>query len=190
MKYYVVRHRVVNGADAFTEVRYVNAESEKQAISQTRYALTKTDKMPNGEPTDYIDEQGGHIYWTAEAVNSVIDEIEDDVKIPEKEEKANDIHVIATGASADKFRALKAKYGIKKNTDTLTKILEELEKPSASTFVLSDEIESKVKGFAQLFNTTRDELIARAVISYLNKLGNMTINDLIKYKDAREAKHG
>lgn len=188
MKYYVVRHRVVNGADAFTEVRYVNAESEKQAISQTRYSLTKTDKMPNGEPTDYVDDQGAHVYWTAEPVNSVIDELEDDVKIPEKEEKTNDIHVIATGASADKFRALKAKYGIKKNTDTLTKILEELDKPSStSTFVLSDEIESKVKGFAQLFNTTRDEFVARAVVSYIHKLGNMTINDLIKHK---EAKHG
>jgi hypothetical protein len=48
-----------------------HAKSAEQAISQTRYALTKCDEMPNGEATDYTDKYGAHIWWTAELVESV-----------------------------------------------------------------------------------------------------------------------
>ncbi len=193
-KYKVTRHCERNGYDSTTD-SVVFSKSEERAISIVRYSSTRSDKLPNGELTDYINEDGAHVWWTAEQV-----EIDTPAPAPEletletldevmktAEPKADSVHVIATGESADIFRKIKAELGTTKNTAAFALILDAFEhrNDDAKTFLLPDEIEARVAKFAEFFGTTREEIIVKAVISYMNKLGNMTINDLLKRKEAQ-----
>ena len=202
-KYKVTRHCERNGYDSTTD--YVNyAKSEERAISVVRYSATRSDKLPNGELTDYINEDGAHVWWTAEQIEkSALEEAVEKSPIkpaPEletletldevmkaTEPKADSVHVIATGESADIFRKIKAELGTTKNTAAFALILDAFEhrNDDAKTFLLPDDIEARVAKFAEFFGTTREEIIVKAVISYMNKLGNMTINDLLKRKEAQ-----
>lgn len=68
-KYLVTRHIERNGRE--TKFDYgIMAISPEQAISRTRYTNTRNDRHPNGEPTDYTNERGEHIYWTAELIEA------------------------------------------------------------------------------------------------------------------------
>lgn len=69
--YTVTRHWQSQRGNYTKTMHRAHAKSAEQAISQTRYALTKCDEMPNGEATDYTDKYGAHIWWTAELVESV-----------------------------------------------------------------------------------------------------------------------
>lgn len=193
-KYKVTRHCERNGYDNTTD-SVVFSKSEERAISIVRYSSTRSDKLPNGELTDYINEDGAHVWWTAEQV-----EIDTPAPAPEletletldevmkaAEPKADSVHVIATGESADIFRKIKAELGTTKNTAAFALILDAFEhrNDDAKTFLLPDDIEARVAKFAEFFGTTREEIIVKAVISYMNKLGNMTINDLLKRKEAQ-----
>lgn len=177
-KYKVTRHRVFAGVDITTQEREVSAESEKQAISQTRYALTKTDKMPNGEQSDYIDDNGAHIYWAAEMIS------ESPVAIDV--EKDDDIHVVARGESARRFREIKSKLGYSKNTDAFTKIIEAYGKTTETKqpFIFDDETTKKIKVLSMLSGKSDIAIVRYAVGYYIHKAGNMTLNDLIKGMEA------
>ncbi len=203
-KYKVTRHCERNGYDSTTDY-VIFAKSEERAISIVRYSSTKSDKLPNGELTDYINEDGAHVWWTAEQVEidaptGIIDESKKAALAPEletletldevmkaTEAKADSVHVIATGESADIFRKIKAELGTTKNTAAFALILDAYahRNDDAKTFLLPDDIEARVAKFAEFFGTTREEIIVKAVISYMNKLGNMTINDLLKRKEAQ-----
>ena len=214
-KYKVTRHCERNGYDSTTD-SVVFSKSEERAISIVRYSSTRSDKLPNGELTDYINEDGAHVWWTAEQVEidaptGIIDESKKTAlgsaveKSPLKpapeletletldevmkaaEPKTDSVHVIATGESADIFRKIKAELGTTKNTAAFAFILDAFEhrNDDAKTFLLPDDIEARVAKFAEFFGTTREEIIVKAVISYMNKLGNMTINDLLKRKEAQ-----
>lgn len=80
--YIVTRHWQSKKGNYTKTMHRAHAKSAEQAISQTRYALTKCDEMPNGEATDYTDKYGAHIWWTAELVESV-PELEDVESIEE-----------------------------------------------------------------------------------------------------------
>lgn len=69
--YTVIRNRQSKSGNYMRTSYKATAKSAEQAISQTRYALTKCDEMPNGEATDYTDKYGAHIWWTAEPAESV-----------------------------------------------------------------------------------------------------------------------
>lgn len=198
-KYKVTRHCERNGYDSTTDY-VIFAKSEERAISIVRYSSTRSDKLPNGELTDYINEDGAHVWWTAEQVenDAPAPELETDNELDEAwqrlmdatkttEAKADRVHVIATGESADIFRKIKAELGTTKNTAAFALILDAYEhrNDDAKTFLLPDDIEARVAKFAEFFGTTREEIIVKAVISYTNKLGNMTINDLLKRKEAQ-----
>lgn len=206
-KYKVTRHRERHGVETTTD-SVIFSKSEERAISIVRYASTRSDKLPNGELTDYITDDGTHIWWTAELVEldhpeaapapvlETLNALEEAISkekpaaiSTEKPAAGDSVHVIALGEYADKFRKIKATLGVKKNTAAFAAILDAYEKQdlTASTFSLSDDLEARVANFAELFNTNRDEIIAKAVISYLNRLGGMTLNELIRRK---EAKHG
>lgn len=195
-KYKVTRHCERNGYDSTTD--YVNfATSAERAISIVRYSSTRSDKLPNGELTDYINEDGAHVWWTAEEVEidtpapapapelETLETLDEVMKAAEP--KTDSVHVIATGESADIFRKIKAELGTTKNTAAFAFILDAFEhrNDDAKTFLLPDDIEARVAKFAEFFGTTREEIIVKAVISYMNKLGNMTINDLLKRKEAQ-----
>lgn len=196
-KYKVTRHRDFNGLET-SQDSVIFAKSEERAISIVRYASTRSDKLPNGELTDYIAADGSHIYWTAELVEldhpeaapapelETLDTLEEAIST-EKPAAGDSVHVIALGKYADKFRKIKTTLGVKKNTAAFAAILDAYEKQdlTASTFSLSDDLEARVANFAELFNTNRDEIIAKAVISYLNRLGGMTLNELIRRKEAK-----
>ena len=193
-KYKVTRHCERNGYDSTTDF-VIFSKSEERAISIVRYSSTRSDKLPNGELTDYINEDGAHVWWTAEQVEidtpAPAPELETletlDEVMKETEPKADSVHVIATGESADIFRKIKAELGTTKNTAAFALILDAFEhrNDDAKTFLLPDDIEARVAKFAEFFGTTREEIIVKAVISYMNKLGNMTINDLLKRKEAQ-----
>ena len=196
-KYKVTRHREHHGVETTTD-SVVFAKSEERAISIVRYASTRSDKLPNGELTDYTTDDGAHIWWTAELVEldhpeaapapelETLDTLEEALST-EKPAAGDSVHVIALGKYADKFRKIKTTLGVKKNTAAFAAILDAYEKQdlTASTFSLSDDLEARVAKFAELFNTNRDEIIAKAVISYLNRLGGMTLNELIRRKEAK-----
>ena len=76
--YTVIRNWQSKGGNYMRTAYKATAKSAEQAISQTRYTLTKCDEMPNGEATDYTDKYGAHIWWTAELVESVpeLDDVE------------------------------------------------------------------------------------------------------------------
>lgn len=80
--YTVIRNWQSKGGNYMRTAYKATAKSAEQAISQTRYTLTKCDEMPNGEATDYTDKYGAHIWWTAELVESV-PELEDVKSIEE-----------------------------------------------------------------------------------------------------------
>lgn len=195
-KYKVTRHCERNGYDSTTDY-VIFAKSEERAISIVRYSSTKSDKLPNGELTDYINEDGAHVWWTAEQVEidhpeaapapelETLETLDEVMKATEA--KADSVHVIATGESADIFRKIKAELGTTKNTAAFALILDAYahRNDDAKTFLLPDDIEARVAKFAEFFGTTREEIIVKAVISYMNKLGNMTINDLLKRKEAQ-----
>lgn len=196
-KYKVTRHREHHGVETTTD-SVVFAKSEERAISIVRYASTRSDKLPNGELTNYTTDDGTHIWWTAEQVEidhpetapapelETLDTLEEAIST-EKPAAGDSVHVIALGNYADKFRKIKTTLGVKKNTAAFAAILDAYEKQdlTASTFSLSDDLEARVAKFAELFNTNRDEIIAKAVISYLNRLGGMTLNELIRRKEAK-----
>lgn len=196
-KYKVTRHREHHGVET-TKDSVIFAKSEERAISIVRYASTKSDKLPNGELTNYTTDDGVHIWWTAEQVEidhpetapapelETLDTLEEAIST-EKPAAGDSVHVIALGEYADKFRKIKTTLGLKKNTAAFAAILDAYEKQdiTASTFSLSDDLEARVAKFAELFNTNRDEIIAKAVISYLNRLGGMTLNELIRRKEAK-----
>lgn len=195
-KYKVTRHCERNGYDSTTD-SVVFSKSEERAISIVRYSSTRSDKLPNGELTDYINEDGAHVWWTAEQVEidypeaapapelETLETLDEVMKAAEP--KTDSVHVIATGESADIFRKIKAELGTTKNTAAFALILDAFEhrNDDAKTFLLPDDIEARVAKFAEFFGTTREEIIVKAVISYMNKLGNMTINDLLKRKEAQ-----
>ena len=195
-KYKVTRHCERNGYDSTTD-SVVFSKSEERAISIVRYSSTRSDKLPNGELTDYINEDGAHVWWTAEQVEidhpetapapelETLETLDEVMKAAEP--KTDSVHVIATGESADIFRKIKAELGTTKNTAAFAFILDAFEhrNDDAKTFLLPDNIEARVAKFAEFFGTTREEIIVKAVISYMNKLGNMTINDLLKRKEAQ-----
>lgn len=195
-KYKVTRHCERNGYDSTTD-SVVFSKSEERAISVVRYSSTRSDKLPNGELTDYINEDGAHVWWTAEQVEidhpetapapelETLETLDEVMKATEA--KADSVHVIATGESADIFRKIKAELGTTKNTAAFALILDAYahRNDDAKTFLLPDDIEARVAKFAEFFGTTREEIIVKAVISYMNKLGNMTINDLLKRKEAQ-----
>lgn len=199
-KYKVTRHREHHGVETTTD-SVVFAKSEERAISIVRYASTRSDKLPNGELTDYTTDDGAHIWWTAEQVeidtpapapvletlNALEEAALKEAISTEKPAAGDSVHVIALGKYADKFRKIKTTLGVKKNTAAFAAILDAYEKQdlTASTFSLSDDLEARVAKFAELFNTNRDEIIAKAVISYLNRLGGMTLNELIRRKEAK-----
>lgn len=215
-KYKVTRHREHHGVETTTD-SVVFAKSEERAISIVRYASTRSDKLPNGELTNYTTDDGTHIWWTAEQVEidhpetapepkpapeletdddsftGALNKLEnigknlEEAISTEKPAAGDSVHVIALGEYADKFRKIKTTLGLKKNTAAFAAILDAYEKQdiTASTFSLSDDLEARVADFAELFNTNRDEIIAKAVISYLNRLGGMTLNELIRRKEAK-----
>ena len=193
-EYKVTRHCERNGYDSTTDY-VVFSKSEERAISIVRYNTTRSDKLPNGELTDYINDDGAHVWWAAEAIEkdapAPAPELETletlDEVMKETEPKTDSVHVIATGESADIFRKIKAELGTTKNTAAFAFILDAFEhrNDDAKTFLLPDDIEARVAKFAEFFGTTREEIIVKAVISYMNKLGNMTINDLLKRKEAQ-----
>lgn len=199
-KYKVTRHREHHGVETTTD-SVIFAKSEERAISIVRYASTRSDKLPNGELTNYTTDDGAHIWWTAEQVeidtpapapvletlNALEEAALKEAISTEKPAAGDSVHVIALGEYADKFRKIKTTLGVKKNTAAFAAILDAYEKQdlTASTFSLSDDLEARVAKFAELFNTNRDEIIAKAVISYLNRLGGMTLNELIRRKEAK-----
>lgn len=189
-KYKVTRHREYGGIDTVTLEREVSAESEKQAISQTRYALTKTNKMPNGEQSDYVDDRGDHIYWSAELISkSVVDELDDDpleTLAQLETDRADDIHVIAKGESARRFREIKSELGYSKNTDAFAKIIEAYGKTPEpkQPFIFDDETAKRIKVMSLLSGASDVAIIRTAVAYYIHKMSNMTINDLIKSMEA------
>lgn len=242
-KYKVTRHRERNGVET-TKDSVVFAKSEERAISIVRYNSTRSDKLPNGELTNYTTDDGAHIWWTAELVEldhpeaAPAPELETGDELAEAWARLMDattpeawtVKEFATeyfkthpdayssvksagGAVLDAIKALNIasvnnkKNGRKYPKEAARKIYEYVDahsrgkayvKPkttpapateteTASSFSLSDDLEARVANFAELFNTNRDEIIARAVISYLNRLGGMTLNELIRRK---EAKHG
>lgn len=79
-RYLVFRHIKGAGHDSTTNYT-AYADSERQAISQTRYSTTACDSMPNGELTDYTRADGAHIWWTAELVEG-----KEPTKAPELED--------------------------------------------------------------------------------------------------------
>lgn len=196
-KYKVTRHCERNGYENTID-SVVFSTSEERAISIVRYTSTRSDKLPNGELTNYTTDDGTHVWWTAEQVEidhpetapapelETLDTLEEAIST-EKPAAGDSVHVIALGNYADKFRKIKTTLGFKKNTAAFAAILDAYEKQdiTASTFSLSDDLEARVADFAELFNTNREEIIVKAVISYMNKLGNMTINDLLKRKEAQ-----
>lgn len=196
-KYKVTRHCERNGYENTID-SVVFSTSEERAISIVRYTSTRSDKLPNGELTNYTTDDGTHVWWTAEQVEidhpetapapelETLDTLEEAIST-EKPAAGDSVHVIALGKYADKFRKIKTTLGLKKNTAAFAAILDAYEKQdiTASTFSLSDDLEARVAKFAELFNTNREEIIVKAVISYMNKLGNMTINDLLKRKEAQ-----
>lgn len=211
-KYKVTRHCERNGYENTID-SVVFSTSEERAISIVRYSTTRSDKLPNGELTNYTTDDGTHIWWTAEQVEidhpetAPAPELETDddsftealnklmnigknleeAISTEKPAAGDSVHVIALGDYADKFRKIKTTLGLKKNTAAFAAILDAYEKQdiTASTFSLSDDLEARVAQFAEVFNTNRDEIIAKAVISYLNRLGGMTLNELIRRKEAK-----
>lgn len=81
MNKYKVNRVITKGDFTTTSQDYiVFAKSAEQAISQTRYSLTRTDKMPNGEPTDYVDDDGFHITWRAEVISQAPELDPDDLE--------------------------------------------------------------------------------------------------------------
>lgn len=242
-RYKVTRHREHHGVETTTD-SVVFAKSEERAISIVRYSSTRSDKLPNGELTNYTTDDGTHVWWTAEPVGidhpetAPAPELETGDELAEAWARLMDattqapeawtVKEFATeyfnthpdayssvksagGAVLDAIKALNIasvndkKNGRKYPKEAARKIYEYVDahsrgkayvKPKTtpapatetetpSTFVLSDELEARVAQFAEVFNTNRDEIIAKAVISYLNRLGGMTLNELIRRKEAK-----
>ena len=188
-KYIVERIREKDGVETVTLTREVFAVSDKQAISQTRYELTRSKSQPNGEPTDYIDDLGCRIFWRATDLSPKkapeLEEKDTLDSITEITSKVESVHVIATGKSAERFVEIKKELGCKKNTDALAKILEDYGKPTPNgeAFLLPDRVRENAKRFATVLNCRPEDIYFRAVQYYLTKLGNMTLNDLLKTKE-------
>lgn len=190
-KYKVERVRERLGVELVTLSREVSAVSDKQAISQTRYELTRSKAHPNGEPTEYTDEQGNRICWRAELIAEAkapeLEEVPtlDSITKYNKDNKPETVHVIATGKTAERFCEIKAQLGCKKNTDALTEIIKCYNPTTdGGVFALPDALAKSAKAYATLLNVPVENIYYKAVKYYLTKLGNMTLNDLLKNKEA------
>lgn len=190
-KYIVIRHIERNGYETRSEYG-IEAVSPEQAISRTRYKNTRTDKHPNGEPTDYVDNYGAHIYWTAELIAEDkaapdLDDVPEVEKIVKKSEgDKSHVHVIATGKNADKFNEIKTELGLKKNTDVFAKILDGYGKaPTDGVFVLPDDIAKTAKSYASFLNVPVESIYYKAVKSYLHNLSTMSLGELVRRKEGK-----
>ena len=211
-KYKVERVRERLGVEIVTLSREVSAVSDKQAISQTRYELTRSEAHPNGEPTEYTDEQGNRIFWRAEliATEKVLEleevptldsitkynepwlKLQTKLKAPKNSVSKfggcnypETVHIIAKGKTAERFFEIKAQLGCKTNTDALAEIIKCYNPTTdGGVFVLPDAPAKSAKAYATLLNVPVENIYYKAVKYYLTKLGNMTLNDLLKNKEA------
>ena len=188
-KYLVTRHIERNGYETKSEYG-IMAVSAEQAISRTRYTNTRTDKHPNGEPTDYYDNNGAHIYWTAELIEADkkapdLDDVPEVENITKKASEDNKVHIIAKDEAADKFRAIKDELGLAKNVDAFAKILDGYDKPTPNgeAFLLPERLRADVGKYAKLLNCKDEDIYARAVKYYLTRLGKMTLEEFLNVKE-------
>lgn len=199
-KYKVTRHREHHGVETTTD-SVVFAKSEERAISIVRYASTRSDKLPNGELTNYTTDDGAHIWWTAEQVeidtpapapvletlNALEEAALKEAISTEKPAAGDSVHVIALGKYADKFRKIKTTLGVKKNTAAFAAILDAYEKQdlTASTFVLPDDIAKTAKSYASFLNVPVESIYYKAVKSYLHNLSTMSLGELVRRKEGK-----
>lgn len=194
-KYKVTRHCERNGYENTID-SVVFSTSEERAISIVRYTSTRSDKLPNGELTNYTTDDGTHVWWTAEQVEidhpetapaPELDDVPEVEKIVKKSEgDKSQVHVIATGKNADKFNEIKTELGLKKNTDVFAKILDGYGKaPTDGVFVLPDDIAKTAKSYASFLNVPVENIYYKAVKSYLHNLSTMSLGELVRRKEAQ-----
>lgn len=200
-KYTVIRHiDSKDGLEATRSSFVCDAISPEQAISRTRYSNTRTNKHPNGEPTDYVNERGEHIYWTAELIPEVkgkAPDLDDETLEDALANKPAQVHVIATGKNAERFNEIKKELGIKKNTAVFAEILNRYTRgerainevvTNGEVFILPAKTREDAIKYAKLCNCKVEDLYNRAVKYYLTRLGKMTLDEYLKAKE--EAEHG
>ena len=154
-RYLVIRHIKGAGHDS-TKNYTAYAESEKQAISQTRYSTTKSDKWPNGEPTDYTRADGAHIWWTVQPDEIFAPDIDGET-LPEPEAATPIEDAIGKASGEAVVKAKRAKAG--------ESIDSESNKPEIHTYVNGDDVE-KLKQIKDQLGASSYVDVIRSLISW------------------------
>lgn len=160
-RYLVIRHIKGAGHDSTTNFA-AYADSERQAISQTRYTTTKCDKWPNGEPTDYTRADGAHIWWTAELVGKEPTKAPDmdGETLPEPEAATPIEDAIGKASGEAVVKAKRAKAG--------ESIDAESNKPEIHTYVNGDDVEKLKQIKGELGLPTYVDVIRSLISWWLN----------------------
>lgn len=154
-RYLVIRHIKGAGHDSVTNYT-AYADSEKRAISQTRYSTTKCDKWPNGEPTDYTRADGAHIWWTAHLDEMFTPDIDGET-LPEPKAATPIEDAIGKASDEAVVKTKRAKAG--------ESIDAESNKPEIHTYVNGDDVE-KLKQIKDQLELTSYVDVIRSLISW------------------------